>query len=101
MFWEYKWKGNTFCKHAKRLDTEYRDVNGYKAEGLLLVLIPLCKSYFNPFTPSGLFYHNSLDWSISNRRVVCLVFFLLSQCFIELFGFNANSVDPDQTFCGV
>ena len=22
---------------------------------------------FNPFVPSGLFYHNSLDWSISSK----------------------------------
>ena len=26
---------------------------------------------FNPLILSGLFYHNSLDWSISNRKVSC------------------------------
>ena len=44
---------------------------------------------------SGLFYGNSLDRSISNRRVSGL--FLLLLCFIEIPVFNANSVDPDQT----
>ena len=41
----------------------------------------------NPFTSGGLFYHYSLDGSISNIRV---------PCFIEILEFNTNSVDPDQ-----
>ena len=44
----------------------------------------------NPFTPSGLFYHKSLDRSISNRRDVWLVFILKS--FIEIYVINANGV---------
>ena len=48
----------------------------------------------NPFTMSGLFYLNSLDWSISNSRVSGK--FLLLLCFIEIPVVNANSVDPDQ-----
>ena len=51
--------------------------------------------YSNPFTSSGLFYHNSLDWSISNSRVSGK--FLLLLCFIEIPVFNANSVDCDQS----
>ena len=65
----------------------------------------LCKRYadsnnkcaiykFNPFMPSGLFYINTLDQSISNRRG-----FLLLPCSIEIPVFSANSVDPDQTPC--
>ena len=45
-------------------------------------------------TSSGPFYHNSLDWSISNSRESGKLFLLL--CFIEIPVFNANSVDPDQ-----
>ena len=47
------------------------------------------------FTSSGLFYHNSLDRSIPNRRVS--VYFLLLQCFIEIHVVNANDVDSDHT----
>ena len=43
---------------------------------------------------SGLFYHYSLEHSISNSRVSVLFLSLL--CFIEIPVFNANSVDPDQ-----
>ena len=52
---------------------------------------------FNPFMPSGLFYHNSLDRSLSNIRGVWLVSLL--SCFVEFTVFNANSVDSDQTLC--
>ena len=45
--------------------------------------------------PSGLYYQNSLDRSISYIRSVKLV--LLLSCFVEITKFNANSVDPDQT----
>ena len=45
--------------------------------------------------PSGLFYINSLDRSISMRRTSG--YFLLFPCFIENPVFNANGVDPDQT----
>ena len=31
-------------------------------------------SSFNPFMPSGFFYHNSLDQSISNCRLVFIIF---------------------------
>ena len=48
-----------------------------------------------PLTSSGLFYHNSLDRSISNSRVSG--YFLLLLCFIEIPVFNASIVDPDQT----
>ena len=44
---------------------------------------------------SKLFYHNSLERSISNRRGVWL--FLLLRYFIETLVLSANSVDPDQT----
>ena len=45
--------------------------------------------------PSGLFYLESLDRSISNKRGVWLVFIIT--LFIEIPVFNANSIDPDQT----
>ena len=45
----------------------------------------------NPFVPSGLFYHNSLNRSIVYISGVWLVFIK------ELSRFNANNVDPDQT----
>ena len=45
---------------------------------------------------SGLFYHNSLDQSISNCWVSGVLGFFLLLCFIEIPVFNANSVDPDQ-----
>ena len=45
--------------------------------------------------PSGLFYLNSLDQSISSLRVS--VQFLLLPCFIGMSVINANSVDPDHT----
>ena len=48
----------------------------------------------NPFMPSGIFYHSTLDWSISNRRGVRLV--LLLPWFIKNPVFIAKSVDPDQ-----
>ena len=44
----------------------------------------------NPFTWSGLFYHNSKDWSISNCRVSSLFSLLL--CFTGIYVVNANSV---------
>ena len=49
----------------------------------------------NPFIPSGFFYLNSLDRSISYRRGVWLLFIITM--FIEIYVFNAHSVDPDQT----
>ena len=45
--------------------------------------------------PSGLFYHNSLDWSVSNRRDTRLV--LVLPRFIDILALNENSVHPDQT----
>ena len=45
--------------------------------------------------PSGLFYLNSLDWSISNRKDVRLVLLLLFVTDIPVC--YANSVDLDQT----
>ena len=53
------------------------------------------RSLTNPLTSSGLFYHNSLEWSISNGRVSGYIFLL--PCIIEILVFNANCVDPDQT----
>ena len=51
--------------------------------------------YLNLFMQSGLFYLNSLNWSICNWRGAWLVFiitlFYSDSCII-----NANSVDPDQ-----
>ena len=49
----------------------------------------------NPFMPSGLFYLNSSNQSISSRRIVRLIFIITM--FIEISVFNANNVDPDQT----
>ena len=48
-----------------------------------------------PFKPSGVFYLNSLDRSISYIRGVWLVF-ISTMFFKEISEFNANSVDPDQ-----
>ena len=45
--------------------------------------------------PGGLFNYNSLDRSISNRKVSGK--FLLFLCFIEIRVVIANGVDPDQT----
>ena len=50
---------------------------------------------FNPFMPSGLFYLNFLDQSISSLRGVLSV--LIISMFKEMPVVNANSVDPDQT----
>ena len=50
---------------------------------------------FNPFMPSGLFYYNSLDRFISNRRSVWLV--LMITIFVEFLVFNSKSVEPNQT----
>ena len=60
-----------------------------------LSLLPLTErrkgdAVFNPFMPSGLFYHLSLYQSISKNRSVW--FSLLSQ-FIEIAVLNANSMD--------
>ena len=41
-----------------------------------LILITLVIGHLNPFTPSGLFYLNSLDRSISYIRSVWLVFII-------------------------
>ena len=46
-----------------------------------------------PFMPSGLFYLNSLDKSISYIRGVWTVFIIM---FVEISELNASSVDPDQ-----
>ena len=43
--------------------------------------------HLNQFTLIGLFYHNSLGWSISNGR--------LSTSFIEIPVFNTNSADHE------
>ena len=51
------------------------------------------ETYLNPFMPSGLFYLNCLDRSISNS----CDYFLLLPCFIEIPVLNTNSVDPNQT----
>ena len=53
------------------------------------------RSKVNPFLPSGLFYLNSFDQSISGLRGVWSVF--ITPCFIKMPVINANSVDPDQT----
>ena len=45
--------------------------------------------------PSGLFYLNTLDWSIPNRRVVWVIF--IFTIFIEIPVSNAKRVDPYQT----
>ena len=50
---------------------------------------------FNPFLPSGFFYYNSLDLSISNIRGVWLDF--INTMFYRNLCIYANSVDPDQT----
>ena len=48
----------------------------------------------NPFLPSGLFYHSTLDRSRSNWKGVWLFLLLLLQCLIEIPVLRANSVDP-------
>ena len=52
---------------------------------------PLVLKSYNPCMPSGLFYLNSLDRSVSYIRGVWLVFLL--PCFIEMYVLSANSVD--------
>ena len=52
------------------------------------------KMYLNLFLSSGLFYHNSLDWSVSNSRVSG--WFLLYLCFKEIPVLNASNGDPNQ-----
>ena len=47
--------------------------------------------------PSGFFYLNSLNQSISSLRGIWSVFFLVLPCFIKMLVINANRVDPDQT----
>ena len=46
---------------------------------------------------NGLFYHNSLVRSISNRRSDWLDFIITM--FYRMYLFDANGVDPDQTPC--
>ena len=50
---------------------------------------------FYPFMPSGIFYLDFLDRSISYIWGVWLV--IIISCFVEIPERNANSVDPDQT----
>ena len=40
-------------------------------------VIVASSQHMNPFMPCGLFYLNCLDWSISSRRDVWLVFILI------------------------
>ena len=40
-----------------------------------LNVVRLCL-YFNPFMPSGFFYHNSVDRSVPNKRGFWLVFII-------------------------
>ena len=47
----------------------------------------------NPFTSSGLFNHNSLNWSLFPIAGCMVIIFIL---FIEISALNANSIDPDQ-----
>ena len=69
---------------------------------LLMVSLKIKTSQFTinhltkPFMLSGLFYHNSLDWSTSNTRVSGKFLLLHVPCFVEIPMFNANRVDPDQ-----
>ena len=46
-----------------------------------LSIVHASVKYFKLFMPSGLFYHNSLRWSISSRRGVWLV--LIVVCFYK------------------
>ena len=46
---------------------------------------------FNPFLLNGLFYHNTLDWFIANRRGVWFCLY-----YVAFLVFNINGVDPDQ-----
>ena len=55
----------------------------------------LNRQNFNPFISNGCFFPNSLEKSISSRRVSGQ--FLSIPCFLEISVFNANIVDPDQT----
>ena len=65
----------------------------HKTFQLILVnIIIYSTGLINPFMPSGLFYLNSLDGSISNTRVK-----VIFNRFIEIPVSNANNVDPDQT----
>ena len=48
---------------------------------------------FYPFMPSGIFYLDFLDRSISYIWGVWLV--IIISCFVEIPERNANSVDPD------
>ena len=50
----------------------------------------------NSFMPSRLLYHTPLDWSISNRTDVWLVFTITMVC-KENIGLNVKKVNPDQT----
>ena len=62
----------------------------------LCLLYPSYSYTIYPFTPSGLFYLNILDRSISSKRGIYLVLLLL-YFNKEIPVQNANSVDPDQT----
>ena len=55
------------------------------------------KKIFDPFIPSGLFYHCSLDRSISYIRGIWLVFIIFMFCRNSVSKLHANNVDPDQT----
>ena len=64
----------------------------------LIVNVPIYSTIYciNPLMPNGLFYLNSLNRSIPVEGVSD--FFSLLPCFTEIRVFNANIVDPDQTF---
>ena len=61
----------------------------------VFVIIWHIKHLVNPCMPSGIFYHNSLERSVSYINGVWLV--LLLPCFVIILELNANRVDPDQT----
>ena len=54
--------------------------------------------FTNPFTSSGLFYHNSLDQSVSNSRGSGKFFIITMFNRKEIHVINANSADPE---CGI
>ena len=74
----------------------YINVLDHNKKGGINVI--MTTSFIYQFMPSGLFYLNYLDRSISYIRGLSAWLSLLL-CVVEISELNANSVDPDQTPC--
>ena len=81
--------------HNRCFEQKYEKYQNFSSENFHVLVVKF-SVYLNRYVfvmPSGLFYLNSLDKSISYIRGAWLVFIIVR----EISELNANSVDPDQT----